>query len=121
MGFWENFKQDFKESYKQNLEEKGIENPFEQSADSANKGHAPSARQGKRDRIKELKRQGIAYCPKCKGTSIQYMERRKRLSLGRAVTGGVLLGPMGAGVGAITSKKYKGSVKCLNCGHSWKK
>lgn len=74
----------------------------------------------KKERIKEMDKEGIAYCPKCKGTSIQYVERRKSLSLGRAVTGGVLLGPIGAGVGAVTSKKYKGFVKCMNCGYKWK-
>ena len=70
--------------------------------------------------VKRMEKEGVAHCPKCKGTSIQYVERRKRLSLGRAVTGGVLLGPIGAGVGATTSKKYKGFVKCLNCGYKWK-
>ena len=70
--------------------------------------------------FKNMDREGIAYCPKCKGTSIQYAERRKNLSVGRGVVGGVLLGPLGAGIGAVTSKKYKGFVKCLNCGHKWK-
>ena len=73
-----------------------------------------------KNRLKQMDREGIAYCPKCKGTSIQYAERRKNLSVGRGVVGGVLLGPLGAGIGAVTSKKYKGFVKCLNCGHKWK-
>lgn len=74
-----------------------------------------------KQRIKELKKQGVAMCPKCNSQSLQYVERRKLLSLGRAAVGGVLLGPLGAGIGAVTSKKRKGYIKCLNCGHMWKK
>lgn len=106
MGFWEWMKDGFLEE----AEKKEIKHQENQSSKLASK-----------DRIKQMKKEGIAFCPKCKGTSIQYVERRKRLSLGRAATGGVLLGPVGAGVGAITSKKYKGFVKCMNCGHQWKK
>lgn len=73
-----------------------------------------------KDRIKRNKIEGAAYCPKCKSTSIQYTERRKQLSVGRAVVGGVLTGGVGAAVGAVTSNKYKGQVKCLNCGKQWK-
>lgn len=68
----------------------------------------------------ELKAQGVAHCPKCKSTSIQYVERRKKLSVGRAVVGGTLLGPLGATVGAVTSNKHKGYIKCLNCGNTYK-
>ncbi len=74
----------------------------------------------RRDRIKEMKREGAAYCPKCKGTSIQYVERRKRLSLTRGLLGATLISPLAGAVGALTSKKYKGFVKCMNCGHRWK-
>lgn len=81
-----------------------------------------------KQRIKELKKEHIPYCPKCHGISLQYVERRKRLSLGRTIVGGtvgtVLTGGIGLAVGAtmggLTSKKYKGKVKCLNCGHTWK-
>ena len=67
-----------------------------------------------------MKKEGTAHCPKCKSTSIQYVERRKRLSVGRSIVGSAVAGPLGAAVGAVTSKKYKGFVKCLNCGHKWK-
>lgn len=72
-----------------------------------------------KNKVKQMDKEGITYCPKCKGTSIQYVERRKQLSLGRAVVGSMLV-PLGGVVGAVTSKKYKGFVKCLNCGHKWK-
>lgn len=71
--------------------------------------------------IKSLKKQGVPMCPKCNSQSIQYVERRKVLSVGRAVTGGVLFGGIGAGLGAVTSNKRKGFIKCLNCGNTWKK
>lgn len=74
-----------------------------------------------KQRMKQLKKEGIPYCPKCKSTVLQYVERRKQLSVGRAVVGGVLTGGLGAAVGAVTSKKYRGKVKCLNCGKTWKK
>lgn len=73
-----------------------------------------------KERISAMDREGIAYCPKCKSSSIQYVERRKQLSLGRAAVGTVLINPLAGAVGAVTSKKHKGFVKCLKCGHSWK-
>lgn len=73
-----------------------------------------------KERVRELKREHVPYCPKCKSTSIQYVEHRKKLSIGRAVVGGVVAGAPGAVLGGLTSKKYKGNVKCLNCGHEWK-
>ena len=71
-------------------------------------------------RIKEMDAQGIPYCPKCKSASVQYVERRKQLSLGRAAVGGALTGGLGAAVGAVTSNKRKGVMKCLKCGNEWK-
>lgn len=72
-----------------------------------------------RERIDRLEQEGVAYCPRCKSTSVQYVERRKQLSLGRAAVGS-LINPLAGAVGAVTSKKYKGKVKCLKCGHEWK-
>lgn len=69
-----------------------------------------------RERISQLKRDHIAYCPKCHSTSLTY--QNKRLSVSRAIVGGALIGPVGVAVGGLTSKK--GYVKCLNCGHKWK-
>lgn len=75
----------------------------------------------KRERSNELNNQGIAHCPKCNGTTLQYVERRKKLSAGRAIVGGVALGGVGAILGATTSNKHKGYIKCLNCGNLYKK
>lgn len=81
-----------------------------------------------KERIKQLKEQHIPYCPKCYSTQLTYVEHRKKLSLGRAVVGGVIGGALTGGLGAaagatmggLSSKKYKGKVKCLNCGYTWK-
>lgn len=73
-----------------------------------------------KERITQMDNEGIAYCPKCKSSSIQYVERRKQLSLTRAAVGTVLINPLAGAVGAVTSKKHKGLVKCLKCGYSWK-
>ncbi|NLY77958.1 MAG: NINE protein [Tissierellia bacterium] len=72
------------------------------------------------ERIQELEKKGVAYCPKYLSTSIQYVDRRKRLSIGRGIVGTAIAGPIGGAVGAMTSKKHYGYVKCLKCGHEWK-
>ncbi|BDS17299.1 hypothetical protein JUM001_15330 [Clostridium perfringens] len=69
-----------------------------------------------KERIAQLKRDKIPYCPKCKSTALTYTN--KKLSVGRALTGGLLFGEGGAVLGGLSSKK--GYVKCLNCGHKWK-
>ncbi|EGT0689074.1 PH domain-containing protein [Clostridium perfringens] len=73
-------------------------------------------KQYEKERLEQLKRDKIPYCPKCHSTSLTY--QNKKLSVGRAVTGGVLFGDVGAVVGGLSSKK--GYVKCLNCGHKWR-
>lgn len=82
-----------------------------------------------RQRVKELKKEHVPYCPKCHSTSLHYIEKRKRLSLGRTIVGGtvgvVLTGGLGAAAGAVlgglsSNKMKKGKVKCLKCGHTWK-
>lgn len=73
-------------------------------------------KQYQKERVEQLKRDHVPYCPKCKSTSLTY--QNKKLSVGRAVAGGFIMGPVGAAVGGMTSKK--GYVKCLNCGHKWK-
>ena len=69
-----------------------------------------------KERLAKLKREGIPYCPKCKSTSLT--TTNKKLSLGRAVVGGALLGGAGAVLGGLTSKKVE--LLCMNCGHKFK-
>ena len=63
---------------------------------------------------KETKKE--ARCPKCKSTSISY--DTKKLSIGRALVGDAVAGPVGAVLGGLTSNK--GYCVCLNCGKRWK-
>lgn len=78
------------------------------------------AMQQRQERIKQLEQQGVAYCPMCLSTSVQYIERRKQLSVTRGVVGTVLFNPIIGTIGALTSKKHYGYVKCLKCGHMWR-
>lgn len=69
-----------------------------------------------KNRLKELDNQGTPYCPKCHSTSLSL--NGKKLSLGRAIVGGALLGGTGAILGGLTSKKVE--LVCLNCGNKFK-
>lgn len=73
-----------------------------------------------KERIAELDAQGIPYCPKCKSEAVQYLDRRKKLSVGRAIVGTAILPGAGTVIGALTSKKHNGVMKCLKCGNEWK-
>ncbi len=67
---------------------------------------------------KEIKRSKMGQpvqCPKCGCTSIGMTN--KKLSLGRAATGGFLFGTAGAMVGGVTSKKLFNV--CQGCGYRW--
>lgn len=55
-------------------------------------------------------------CPKCGSTCISY--QNKKLSLGRAVIGDAVAGPVGAVLGGLSSRK--GYAVCLKCGKQWK-
>jgi len=55
-------------------------------------------------------------CPLCNSTQIT--GKKKGFGLGKAVIGGLILGPFGLLGGAIGSNKTM--VVCLNCGHEWK-
>lgn len=110
-------KNQFVEEVKYNIENKQIEpKPVKEKKPT------------KRARVKQLKKDHIPYCPKCHSTSLQYVERRKQLSVTRGIVGNTIgaivapgLAPAGTVIGALSSKKYKGYMKCLNCGHTWQK
>ena len=59
-------------------------------------------------RIREAKKQGLAYCPKCGSTSIT--TTNKKFSATRLVTLGI--------AGSLSSKKMYNV--CQKCGHRWK-
>lgn len=105
MGFWKWMKEGLKEEAER-----------QKNISDQNK----SDKKDFKNKVRQMEKEGIAHCPKCKSTSIQYVERRKALSIGRGIVGSTI-NPLAGAVGAVTSKKYKGFVKCLNCGYQWKK
>jgi len=74
----------------------------------------------KREVISERKNKaeenGLACCSKCGSTSLS--ANKKGFGIGKAVVGGVLLGPVGLIAGNINAKKVK--VTCLKCGYQFK-
>lgn len=77
-----------------------------------------------KERLEQLKKDHVPFCPKCKSAQLTFVN--KKLSLGRALTGGVIGGALTGGIGAAAGatmgglSSKKGKVKCLNCGHTWK-
>ena len=59
---------------------------------------------------------GEIRCPKC--GSNQFVAGSKGFGLGKAVAGGVLLGPVGLLSGFIGSGQV--TLSCLRCGNKWK-
>lgn len=118
MGFWDEIKKAAEEGKAKGKEIGSFE--YQAKKMEEKRELKRQKKQEEKDRIKELRKHGTPFCPKCKSTSVQYVERRKRLSLGRGIIGGAV-SPLAGAVGAMTSKKYKGFVKCLNCGNQWKK
>lgn len=56
------------------------------------------------------------FCPRC--GSAQLTANKKGFTLGKAVAGGLLLGPAGLLGGFFGSNKV--IITCLKCGHQWK-
>jgi len=77
---------------------------------------AAQERKDEKERIAKMDREGIAYCLKCKSTSLS--AHKKGFGAGKAAIGGILLGPIGLVAGGIRSQKVK--VTCLKCGYQFK-
>lgn len=72
--------------------------------------------QALKERIKQMDRDGIAYCPRC--YSISLSANKKGFGIGKAVVGAaVTFSPLGLVAGNIGAKKVR--VTCLKCGHQF--
>lgn len=68
-----------------------------------------------KERLEQLKRERVAYCPKCYSTSLS--AHKKGFGIGKAVIGAAIAGPIGLIGGNINAKKVR--VTCLKCGHQF--
>ena len=118
MSFMDDLKKSWEEGKEKGKQIGSFEYQIKKSEDKRKTNK--KAKLEEKEHINQLDKEHIPYCPKCHSTSLQYLEHRKKLSIGRAVVGGALAGGAGAVLGGLTSKKYKGKIKCLNCGHTRK-
>ena len=107
-----------KESAK-GLAEKGLEASkeiAEKSLEAAKerREEKKAEKQELKERIKQMDKEGIVYCPKCYSTSLS--ANKKGFSLGKAAAGMLIAG--GPLLGAIGKNKIE--ITCLKCGYKWK-
>ena len=69
-----------------------------------------------KERIKQMDREGIPYCPKCHSSSLS--ANKKGFGIGKAVVGAALTGGIGLTAGNIGARKVR--LTCMKCGYSWK-
>lgn len=74
-----------------------------------------------KDKLEVKKAAGIPVpkkvcCPKCKSES--FTANRKGYGLGKGVSGGLILGPVGLLAGMAGSKQVQ--LTCLSCGKTWR-
>ncbi|MBY4798226.1 hypothetical protein K6V98_07690 [Collinsella sp. AGMB00827] len=61
-------------------------------------------------------------CPTCGSLDISALGDSKRsVSAGKAIVGGLIVGPLGFVVGGLMGKKGKVTLYCHDCGTTWKK
>ncbi len=78
--------------------------------------------ESKKERIKRMKKEGTAFCPKCGSTSLA--PAKKGFGIGKALVGATVgtlvagpFGVFGATAGNMGAKKIR--VTCMNCGHTF--
>jgi Zn finger protein HypA/HybF involved in hydrogenase expression len=124
MGSLDKFKEQMKEAYEEgkNKGKQAGSFSYQIQKKQENAEKLKLEKQQEEEKIAQLKKEHIPFCPKCHSTSVTYVN--KKLSIGRAVVGGTLgiinplAGVAGATLGGLSSNK--GKIKCLNCGHTWK-
>lgn len=60
-------------------------------------------------------------CPRltCRSYNVEPITTKKKMSLGKAAVGGLLLGPIGAAAGLAVGKNGKTTFLCKDCGHTF--
>ncbi len=114
--FDKNYIENYINNYNKKLEESKKFKEQLKSINESNRNMREEQQRLIREGSNRRREQGIVSCPKCGCTSIGMTN--KKLSLGRAATGGFLFGGVGAVVGGVTSKKLFNV--CQGCGYRWK-
>lgn len=92
-GFWSNVKGEVKKKHQLKVEKE----------------------QALKERLKQMDKEGIPYCPKCYSTSLS--ANKKGFGVGKAIVGAALTGGIGLVAGNIGAKKVR--LTCLKCGHQF--
>lgn len=60
-------------------------------------------------------------CPRltCRSLNVVPITTDRKMSIGKGIVGGVLLGPVGAAAGALSGKRGKTVFRCMDCGHTF--
>lgn len=128
MGFYDKLKQfQQKEEERKKKQEEASENFKNAMQDLKNikEANFPTSKktlekreekQYQKDRLEQLKRDHIPYCPKCHSTSLT--ANKKGFGIGKAAAGAIVAGPYGLLAGGVGSRKV--TITCLNCGHKFK-
>ena len=90
---------------------------WEKAKEEANRQKIQTIREKeeRKERIKQMDRDGVAYCPKCYSTSLS--GNKKGFGIGKAVVGAWATGGIGLVAGNIGAKKVR--VTCMKCGHQF--
>ena len=55
----------------------------------------------------------------CRSLNVVPVTTDRKLSIGKGVVGGMLLGPIGAAAGALSGKRGKTIFRCMDCGRTF--
>ena len=60
-------------------------------------------------------------CPHitCRSLNVVPITTDRKMSIGKGIVGGVILGPVGAAAGALSGKRGKTVFRCADCGRTF--
>ena len=80
-----------------------------------NEKQKQAEKNAEKERITQMDKDGVPYCPKCKSASLS--ANKKGFGVGKAVAGAMLTGGLGLMAGNINAKKVR--LTCMKCGHQF--